>query len=76
MIGYKYDTEQQAQAAIDSINAHCGIPFSEDAVTRTYTNYVYDALGFYYFGHDENIEAVLGAPIDFELTPHENDDFI
>jgi hypothetical protein len=61
-----FATEQEAQQAIDLINVGEGIPVSEDAVTRTYTNYQ-TAEDVYYIAADEVTEKYLGAPTDLEL---------
>jgi hypothetical protein len=63
---HTFTTEQEAQQAIDLINQGEGIPVSEDAVTRTYTNYqtVEDT---YYIAADEVTEKYLGEPTDLEL---------
>jgi hypothetical protein len=37
--GYIFDTEADAQAAIDAINTAMGIPVDDDALTRTFTSY-------------------------------------
>lgn len=63
MIGYKYNTEQEAQQAIDLINTTLGIPVSPDAVTQTWTNYE-QGEGFYYIIADDTIINILGEPIE------------
>lgn len=35
-----FEKKEQAEHAISLINQHFGIPVSEDAVTRTYTDYI------------------------------------
>jgi hypothetical protein len=61
-----FTTEAEAQQAIDLINEGEGIPVSEDAVTRTYTNYqmIEDT---YYIAADKVTEKYLGKPTDLEL---------
>jgi len=63
---HTFTTEAEAQQAIDLINEGEGIPVSEDAVTRTYTNYqtVEDT---YYIAADEVTEKYLGEATDLEL---------
>ena len=63
---HTFTSEQATQNAIDLINEGEGIPVSEDAVTRTYTNYqaVEDT---YYIAADEVTEKYLGEPTDLEL---------
>lgn len=68
MIGYKYNTEEEAQAAVDLINTTLGIPVSPEATTRTWTNYQYDALGFWYIQADDTIQSILGNPMEFYIT--------
>lgn len=68
MIGYKYNTIQEAQAAVDLINTTLGIPVSPEATTRTWTNYQYDSLGFWYIIADDTIESILGQPTEFDIT--------
>jgi hypothetical protein len=63
MTAYKFDTEQQAQEAIDKINAYFGIPTSEDAITRTYTNF-YEKDGFFWINWFEGIDEI-------DLQPNE-----
>ena len=62
---YTYDTELEANNAINSINNILGIPVSSDAVTKSYTNFQLNN-GKYIIRHDEIIESVLGLPSDFE----------
>jgi len=57
---------QDAQQAIDLINQGEGIPVSEDAVTRTYTNYQ-TAEDAYYIAADDVTEKYLGEATDLEL---------
>jgi hypothetical protein len=61
-----FTTEAEAQQAIDLINQGEGIPVSEDAVTRTYTNYQ-TVEGIYYIAADEVTEKYLGEATDLEL---------
>jgi hypothetical protein len=67
---HTFTTEQAAQQAIDLINQGEGIPVSEDAVTRTYTNY--QTVGdVYYIAADDVTEKYLGEPTDLELPNSE-----
>jgi hypothetical protein len=65
---YIYNTQGQANTAINSINNILGIPVSVDAVTQTYTDIELNN-GKYIIKHDEVIEGVLGLPSDFEYVP-------
>jgi hypothetical protein len=69
--GYKYTTEAEAQAAVQSCNTHYGIPKSPDSVTQTWCNYntaELDSPVFYYITHDSSLNVVLGEPTEFEVT--------
>jgi hypothetical protein len=61
-----FATEQEAQQAIDLINVGEGIPVSEDAVTRTYTQWQ-QLEDTYYITADEVTEKYLGEATDLEL---------
>jgi len=70
MKGYKFTTEEAAQSAIASINLAAGIPKSPDATTQTWTSYnvaEFNSPQFYYIGHDEFTESVLGNPEELNL---------
>jgi hypothetical protein len=62
---YIFQTEIEANEAINQINQELGIPVSPDAITQTYTNYE-NINGTWLIRHDETIETILGQPIDFE----------
>ena len=61
-----FATEQEATAAINLINQGEGIPFSDDAVTRTYTDWQ-QLEDIYYILADEVTEKYLGEPVDLEI---------
>jgi hypothetical protein len=63
---HTFTTEQEAQQAINLINKGEGIPVSEDAVTRTYTQWQ-QLEDIYYIVADEVTEKYLGEPTDLEL---------
>jgi hypothetical protein len=68
MIGYKFNTEQEAQTAITQCDTHYGYP-KADCVTEHWCGYQHSELdGFYYILHDETIETVLGTPETFDVT--------
>jgi len=64
---HTFASVQDAQAAIDTINAGEGFPVSEDAVTRTYTTYQ-QKDGYIYIQADEVTESYLGQGILIEVT--------
>ena len=62
---YVYNSQIEAENAINSINLSLGIPISVDAVTQTYTNFEFNN-GKYIIKSDELIEGILGLPSDFD----------
>jgi hypothetical protein len=62
---YIYNTELEAQNAINSINSNLGIPKSIDSITQTYTTYEFNNSK-YIIKHNEVIESILGIPSDFD----------
>jgi len=71
MIGYKYTTEVDAIDARSQAATYMGLP-NPTGDTLYWVNYNYSELdNFYYIQHVEGLEAVLGEPIEFEVTqPH------
>ena len=68
MIGYKYTTEQEAIDARTQAASYMGLP-NPQGDTLYWVNYNHSELdGFYYIQHVENLEQVLGEPIEFEIT--------
>ena len=70
MKGYKFTTEEAAQAAITSIDLVAGLPKSPDATTQTWTSHnvaEFNNPQFYYIRHDEFTETVLGTPENLEV---------
>lgn len=63
---YMYNTQAQANTALNSINLSLGIPKDIDSITQTYTNYEFNNSK-YIIRHDETIESILGLPIDFDF---------
>lgn len=69
--GYKYTTEAEAQAAVQSCNTFYGIPKSPDDVTQKWCDYNtadLDSPVFYYITFDSSLTAVLGEPTEFDVT--------
>jgi len=62
MVGYKYNTEQEAIDAVALCNEYYGIPVSEDSVTQTFTDYFYNESIGYYIIYSEELQQVLGNP--------------
>jgi hypothetical protein len=67
VLGYKYQTEQEAQQAISLINKGEGIPVSDDSVTRTYCEFI-SHEDIYYIQADEVTEKYLGKSTEIEIT--------
>jgi hypothetical protein len=71
MIGYKYTTEQDAIDARSQAATYMGLP-NPTMDTLYWVNYDYSELdNFYYIQHVENLEQVLGQPIEFTVTQPE-----
>ena len=71
VLGYKYDTEQEAINAREACDAYYGIPVSPDDVTQNWVDYQtadLDTPIFWYIVHDDSLDVVLGAPETFEVT--------
>lgn len=65
MKGYKFNTEQEADLAINTINLAAGMPNSQDSSTKSWTRHNLAKLNnptFYFIIHDEFTESVLGEP--------------
>jgi len=69
--GYKYDTEQEAINAINSVDAYYGIPVNPNDTTTHWTIYYTADLNipiFWYIWYHESLPVVLGQPSEFEVT--------
>lgn len=70
MIGYKYNTEEEAINAREACDAYYGIPVSPDDITQNWVEYKEASLNtpsFWYIQHDDSLNVVLGEPIEFEV---------
>ncbi len=68
MTGYKYTTEQEAIDARAQAATYAGLP-NPTGDTLYWVNYNHSELdGFYYIQYVENLDQVLGEPIEFEIT--------
>jgi hypothetical protein len=71
MLGYKYNTEQEAINARKSVDAYYGIPVAPDDVTQNWINYEFANLNepqFWYIVFDESLTPILGTPTEFEVV--------
>jgi hypothetical protein len=71
MLGYKYNTENEAIAARQTAADYMGLPV-EGGETLYWVNYNYSELdGFWYIQYVDGLEKALGEPSDITITPHE-----
>ena len=71
VLGYKYDTEQDAINAREACDTYYGIPVSPDDVTQNWVDYQTADLDipiFWYIRHDDSLDVILGTPETFEVT--------
>lgn len=61
---YTYNTEQEAQVAIQAINEAMGIP-KPNSTTVTYTYYE-EQNGVFFIRYLTELKHILGEPTDFE----------
>ncbi len=69
MLGYKFTTEQEAQAAIELIDKKANLP-KGDNITKSWTSYSFAELNtptFYYINHDALVEKALGQPQELTI---------
>ena len=59
IIGYKYNTLQEAQIALNQVNTYYELPCGTDCLTWTE---VQEGNGFWYLS-SERLEEVLGEPV-------------
>jgi len=68
MLGYTYQTEQEAINARQQCADYKGLPVS-GGETLYWVNYNFSQSdNFYYIIYDEGLEVVLGEPITFQIT--------
>jgi hypothetical protein len=69
MQGYIFNTETEAIAARQAAADYMGLPKNPNDTTIYWVNYNYsDIDGFYYITYVDGLEAILGEPIEFEVT--------
>lgn len=73
MLGYKYNTEDEAITAREACDAFYGIPVAPDDVTQNWVEYSFASMNipqFWYIVYDESLLPVFGEPIEFNvITP-------
>jgi len=70
VLGYKYQTEQEAIDARKQCADYYGLPKSPEDITQFWVDYQ-TADDFFYIIFDESLLPILGEPIEFEIN--END---
>jgi hypothetical protein len=71
VLGYKYNTEQEAINARESCDSYYGIPVSPEDITQNWCEYQIAELNspvFWYIVFDESLIPVLGNPEYFEVV--------
>jgi hypothetical protein len=71
VLGYKYQTEQEAIDARKQCADYYGLPVTPEDVTQYWVDYQTAELDtpiFWYIQFDPSIEMILGEPINFEVT--------
>jgi len=63
MLGYKYNTLEEAEASLDIVNTYFELPCGE---TLNWTN-IEKGDGFWYMSADR-LEEVLGEPVIIEIN--------
>jgi hypothetical protein len=62
MVGYIYNTLEEAEASLEIVNTYFGLPCGE---TLRWTD-IQEGNGFWYLSA-ERLEEVLGEPVEIEL---------
>lgn len=71
IIGYKYDTEQDAIDARKQCADYYGLPVTPEDTTLFWVDYQTATLNepiFWYIVHDDSLDDVLGYPIEFDVV--------
>lgn len=72
MKGYKYNTEQEAINARKLSADYKGLPVKPNDITIYWVNYSFSELdNFYYITYVDELENVLGEPINIALTQND-----
>ena len=69
MKGYKFYTEEEAIQVRKLCADYKGLPINSNDITQFWVNYNYSKLdNFFYIQYVQELENVLGFPIEFEIT--------
>jgi len=63
MVGYIYNTLEEAEISLEIVNAFFGLPCGEDCLRWTD---IQEGNGFWYLSA-ERLEEVLGEPVEIDL---------
>lgn len=63
MLGYIYNTLEEAEIALEIVNTFFGLPCGDDCLRWTD---IQEGNGFWYLSA-ERLEEVLGEPVEIEL---------
>lgn len=68
MLGYLFNTEQEAINARQACADYLGLP-KPNSSTLYWVNYNYSELdAVYYIEYEQGVEIVLGEPVEFNIT--------
>jgi len=70
IIGYKYDTEQDAIDARKQCADYYGLPVSPEDTTIYWVDYQFASLNdpiFWYITYDNSLDNILGQPTEFDV---------
>lgn len=74
IIGYKYETEQDAINARELCDTYYGIPVLPDDITQNWVEYSFAQFNnpvFWFIIYDDSLLPVLGNPIIFDVVDPE-----
>ena len=63
ILGYIYNTLEEAEASLETVNTFFGLPCGDDCLRWTD---IQEGNGFWYLS-EERLEEVLGEPVEIEL---------
>lgn len=68
MQGYKYNTIQDVDNAVEALNTYHGLPINGAATQFSRSSFMLHADGYYYIAYDNEWTEILGTPtiIDIE----------
>jgi hypothetical protein len=72
--GYKYNTEIEAEEAMQLCSDYYGVPNIPENVTKHWIGYSIAQLNdpiFWYIEYDESVLNILGNPIEFDVVQYD-----